>query len=93
MGLGATTCGELLEGVAQPFRQPTRTELLELDVDLRLNALWRDAEDIEDWNLESVGTFVRAAYAIGYFDALGEESPGTLARDHGYPIPARSVPD
>jgi hypothetical protein len=78
--------------VAQRFRQPTRTELLELDVDLRLNALWRGAEDIENWNLETVGAFIRAAYVTGYSDALGEESPGTLCRDHGYRTPARSVP-
>ena len=59
---------------------PTRIDLLELDIDLRLTDLWREASDISEWNLEVVAAFMRAAYGKGYCDALTE---GTL--------PARSA--
>ena len=59
-------------------RRPTRIDLLELDIDVRLADLWREANDIDEWNLEVVGAFMRAAYGKGYCDALTEESPGML---------------
>ena len=31
----------------------------------------------------------RAAYGKGYCDALTEDEPGSLCRDHGYVVPAR----
>ena len=68
---------------------PTRLDLLELDIDLRLADLWREAEDIGEWNLEVVAAFMRAAYGKGYCDALTEDLPGSLCHDHGYRIPAR----
>ena len=68
---------------------PSRIELLELDIDLRLADLWREASEIDDWNLEIVSAFMRAAYGKGYCDALTEESPGSLCHDHGYRIPDR----
>lgn len=71
------------------MEQPTRIELLELDIDLRLADLWREAEDVEEWNLEVVSAFLRAAYGKGYCDALTEEAPGSLCRDHGYSVPPR----
>ena len=70
-------------------RQPTRIDLLELDIDLRLTDLWREAVDVADWNLEVVAAFIRAAYGKGYCDALTEESPGSLCADHGYRVPGR----
>jgi hypothetical protein len=70
-------------------KQPTRIELLELDIDVRLADLWREACDIGEWNLEVVAAFMRAAYGKGYCDALTEDSPGSLCNDHGYRIPAR----
>jgi hypothetical protein len=76
--------------------QPTRIELLELDIDLRLTDLWREACDIGEWNLEVVAAFMRASYGKGYCDALTEDSPGSLCNDHGYRIPGRRpapVPD
>ena len=73
-------------------RQPTRIDLLELDIDLRLADLWREAVDVTDWSLEVVAAFIRAAYGKGYCDALTEESPGSLCIDHGYRIPDR-VPE
>ena len=69
--------------------RPTRIDLLELDIDLRLADLWREAADVEDWNLDVVAAFMRAAYGKGYCDALTEEAPGSLCEDHGYRIPGR----
>src|SRR5438094_1877817 len=69
--------------------KPTRIDLLELDIDLRLADLWREASEIGDWNLDVVAAFMRAAYGKGYCDALTEENPGSLCHDHGYRIPGR----
>ena len=68
---------------------PTRIDLLELDIDLRLTDLWREAAGIEEWSLEVVAAFMRAAYGKGYCDALTEDAPGSLCHEHGYRIPAR----
>ena len=70
-------------------KRPTRIDLLELDIDLRLADLWREAADVQDWNLDVVAAFMRAAYGKGYCDALTEEAPGSLCEDHGYRIPPR----
>jgi hypothetical protein len=72
-------------------RQPSRIDLLELDIDLRLSDLWREAADVTEWNLEVVAAFIRAAYGKGYCDVLTEESPGALCLDHGYRIPDRGL--
>jgi hypothetical protein len=69
-------------------KRPSRIELLELDIDLRLADLWRETVDVSEWNLDVVAAFIRAAYGKGYCDALTEDSPGTLCLDHGYQIPA-----
>jgi hypothetical protein len=69
--------------------RPTRIDLLELDIDLRLTDLWREASDVSEWNLEVVAAFMRAAYGKGYCDALIEDSPGALCEEHGYEIPRR----
>jgi hypothetical protein len=68
---------------------PSRIDLLELDIDLRLTDLWREAADVGEWSLEIVAAFMRAAYGKGYCDALTEDQPGTLCEDHGYRIPDR----
>jgi hypothetical protein len=69
--------------------KPSRIDLLELDIDLRLTDLWREAAEISEWSLEVVAAFMRAAYGKGYCDALTEDSPGSLCHDHGYRIPGR----
>jgi len=74
-------------------RDPSRIDLLELDIDLRLADLWREAADVSDWSLEIVAAFIRAAYGKGYCDALTEESPGSLCIDHGYRMPDRRAPE
>ena len=68
-------------------KTPTRIDLLELDIDLRLTDLWREAGEVSEWNLEVVAAFMRAAYGKGYCDALTEDAPGSLCHDHGYRIP------
>jgi hypothetical protein len=70
---------------------PTRIDLLELDIDLRLSDLWREAIEVNEWSLEVVSSLMRAAYGKGYCDALTEERPGALCVDHGYRIPARAA--
>ncbi len=69
--------------------QPTRIDLLELDIDLRLADLWREAAGIDEWSLDVVAAFMRAAYGKGYCDALTEDAPGALCAEHGYRVPAR----
>ena len=71
---------------------PSRIDLLELDIDVRLADLWREAGEISEWNLEVVAAFMRAAYGKGYCDSLTEESPGSLCVAHGYKVPARRIP-
>ena len=70
---------------------PSRIDLLELDIDMRLVDLWREAASISEWSLEVVAAFMRAAYGKGYCDALTEEAPGSLCADHGYRVPDRRV--
>jgi hypothetical protein len=70
-------------------KTPSRIDLLELDIDLRLMDLWREATEIADWSTEVVAAFMRAAYGKGYCDALTEDAPGSLCHDHGYRIPGR----
>ena len=74
-----------------PSLSPSRIDLLELDIDLRLADLWREAVDVDDWSLEIVAAFIRAAYGKGYCDAFTEESPGSLCLDHGYRMPDRRL--
>ena len=73
-------------------KRPSRIDLLELDIDLRLADLWREAASIEEWSLEVVAAFMRASYGKGYCDALTEESPGALCAEHGYRVPGRRQP-
>lgn len=69
--------------------QPSRADLLELDIDLRIADLWRQAADISEWDMESVAAFMRAAYGQGYCDSLSEDRPASLCTDHGYRVPQR----
>ena len=61
-------------------KRPSRIDLLELDIDLRLADLWREAGEITEWNLEVVAAFMRAAYGKGYCDALTEDAGLALPR-------------
>ena len=94
-GAAASTSGRVPSDRVSTLRnmskKPSRIELLELDIDLRLADLWREAADIDEWNLDVVAAFMRAAYGKGYCDALTEESPGSLCADHGYRVPERKL--
>jgi hypothetical protein len=71
---------------------PSRLDLLELDLDVRLHDLWESLSDFpETLDHEQVGAFLRAAYGAGYRDALVEPVLGSLCRDHGYSIPERAA--
>ena len=74
-------------------QRPSRIDLLELDIDLRLADLWREAAGISDWSLDVVAAFMRAAYGKGYCDALTEDSPGSLCAEHGYRVPGAPAAD
>ena len=74
-------------------QHPSRIDLLELDIDLRLADLWREAAGINDWSLDVVAAFMRAAYGKGYCDALVEDAPGSLCLEHGYEVPRRRERD
>jgi hypothetical protein len=78
------------------MKKPSRIELLELDIDLRIADLWAEALEVEEWSLDVVAALMRAAYGKGYCDALTEDEPGALCRDHGYVVPSRrpaAIPD
>ena len=68
---------------------PTRIELLELDIDTRMPDLWRQAAEIEHRDLGTAAIFIRAAYGKGYCDALEEPIRGQLTEGHGYRTPKR----
>ena len=70
-------------------RSQLHIERVELGVDLRLVDLWREAEGIEKWSLDTVAAFIRAAYGKGYCDALSEPERGALCAEYGYRIPER----
>jgi hypothetical protein len=85
------TLSDRLSTLNRMATRPTRIDLLELDIDLRLADLWREAAGIGEWSLDVVAAFMRAAYGKGYCDALTEESPGSLCADHGYRVPQRKL--
>ena len=72
-------------------RIPSARELLEFDIDLRLFQLWSELLKVEDFSIETMGPFVRAAYGLGYMDALNESEDirGELCSKHGYRIPGQ----
>jgi len=69
---------------------PSHDELLGLEIDMRLAALWAElpAARLERQDLALFAVFLRAAYGKGYADALSEPY-GQLMSDFGYPVPPR----
>jgi len=61
---------------------------LDLDLDLRLLSLWTEISECPFYG-ELAWAYIRAAYGLGYLDALREPRRGQLCRDHGYPVPRR----
>jgi len=68
---------------------PTPIQLLELDLDVRLLALWLEAWGVEEWDAQVVAPFLRLAYWSGYKDALTEPRRGVLYLHHGESVPPR----
>lgn len=68
-----------------------QVERLELDVDTRLLDVWATLDGLrdEDITLELAAKLMRAAYARGYADALGEDVWARLYVDNGYALPTR----
>lgn len=68
---------------------PTQIDLLELDIDLRLQVLWEALwqSELDPSELLVIATHMRAAYGHGYCDALREEQRGQLCIDNGFRIP------
>jgi len=60
-----------------------KVALVELDIDVRMRELWALAEQEEEWSLETAASYMRAAFACGYFDALKEpeRERGRLCRE------------
>ncbi|HSW78985.1 MAG TPA: hypothetical protein VLF88_03165 [Candidatus Babeliales bacterium] len=82
-----------MEGPPQPeeLKELRPVELLALDIDLRMTDLWREMADIPEWNLDAVAAFMRAAYGLGYCDALTEENSGQLCTDNGFKVPEKRL--
>jgi len=71
--------------------EPSALDLLELDLDVRLLALWLQAWEVEQWGTEIVAPFLRVAYWTGYRDALTENERGKLYTDCGQTVPVRGI--
>lgn len=68
----------------------SRSDRLQLDIDMRLREVWAYAFDAGlDCDMEMVGLLMQAAYGQGYVDAHTEAVPALLYRDHGYELPKR----
>ena len=66
-----------------------RVNLLELDLDTRLVSVWLQAWDVEEWDCQILGPFLRLAYGTGYRDALTEAQHGMLYMALDQPVPPR----
>lgn len=68
-------------------RKNQQTDQLEIDLDTRIADLWQAMGEIEEWNEDAIGSFMRAAYGRGYCDALKEVKEGKpeqLLIENGY---------
>lgn len=69
-----------------------KIERLTTDLDFRLSELWLQLPPEDEWSVDVIAAFLRAAYGRGYTDALVEESLGQrakLCKDNGYREPGR----
>ena len=53
-----------------PFFFQAPSHLLELDIDLRLTDLWREALGIEEWSIEVVSAILLLVPSLAFFGAL-----------------------
>jgi hypothetical protein len=66
--------------------QTAETEIASA-LDLRLASIWSELFEVpqEQWTVDLIGWFLRAAYGQGYCDALREPETGALCRELGLP--------
>lgn len=71
-------------------RVPTRVELLEADIDVRLAGEWDQLFSVlsilPSQFIPMVAAAMRSAYVRGYGDAFQDVPKGRLYSDHGYPF-------
>ena len=67
---------------------PTRIDLLELDIDLRLADLWREAADIDRVEPRGGRRVHARRVRQGVLRRADRGRPGSLCEEHGYRIPA-----
>jgi hypothetical protein len=73
-----------------PDSDPTRIDLVALDVDVRMHQVMLGALTEADMSEPLVAAFLRLAYVAGYQDALLEPVRGELFRAHGYRVPSHA---
>lgn len=67
-----------------------KVERLELDIDCRLAGLWEDLAGVEPpYDLNLIVRYMRAAYGLGYADAMRDPEPERFFHDNGYHCPER----
>jgi hypothetical protein len=75
-----------------PNVSPRETDLLAADIDLRLGIdVWAEVWQADTAQPALIAALLRAAYGLGYVDALTEPRRGQLCRDHGFAIPPRQL--
>jgi hypothetical protein len=73
--------------------QPTASDLLDLDIDVRLGAeTWAQVWEAASPSDALISALLRLAYGLGYVDALSEPIEGRLCLEHGLQVPQRERP-
>ena len=72
--------------------EPSRVDILEIDIDTRMLDLWNEVIKVETWDINAVAIYMRAAYGKGYCDSLTESQRGQLPIEHGYKVPKIQPP-
>lgn len=68
---------------------PAPKALFELDLDLRMRALWLRIWADDSIDEQAVMPLIHEAYCRGYYAALVEPERGELYLNHGWPVPDR----
>jgi hypothetical protein len=74
-----------------PNNQIEPSQLLDIDIDVRLVDVWPEAWKSGEWGSAHAAAVLRLAYGRGYCDALTEGDRGRLCRDHGLAVPPGRV--
>lgn len=68
---------------------PAPKALFELDLDIRMRALWQRIWADDSIDEDAVIPLIYEAYCRGYYAALVEPERGELYVKHGWPVPSR----